>query len=127
MAPHVAMEALKGAVFCSRVMELAGFEVLPKYTDKRSDIIQAIKFGNPENVIKFCKGIQYGSPIDSFVECEPWAMPGYEDEVIMAAGAFIQGSSIELSADAPIREPYIAYMQGGLTFDHAKILIFNIW
>ena len=123
MAPHVAMEALKGAVFCSRVMELAGFEVLPKYTDKRSDIIQAIKFGNPENVIKFCKGIQYGSPIDSFVECEPWAMPGYEDEVIMAAGAFIQGSSIELSADAPIREPYIAYMQGGLTFDHAKIAI----
>lgn len=121
LAPHVAMEAVKGAVFCSRIMELAGFEVLPKYNEKRSDIIQAIKFGNKENLIKFCKGIQKGSPIDSFVECEPWAMPGYNDEVIMAAGAFIQGSSIELSADAPIREPYIAYIQGGLTFDHAKI------
>ena len=121
LAPHIAMEAVKGAIFCSRIMELAGFEVLPKYTDKRSDIIQAIKFGNKENLIKFCKGIQKGSPIDSFVECEPWAMPGYTDEVIMAAGAFIQGSSIELSADAPIREPYIAYLQGGLTFDHAKI------
>lgn len=121
LAPHVAMEALKGAIFCSRIMELAGFEVLPKYTDKRSDIIQAIKFNDKEKLIKFCKGVQYASPIDSFVECEPWAMPGYADEVIMAAGAFIQGSSIELSADAPIREPYIAYLQGGLTFDHAKI------
>lgn len=121
LAPHIAMEALKGAIFCARVMELAGFEVLPAYNDKRSDIIQAIKFGNKDNLIKFCKGIQKGSPIDSFVECEPWAMPGYSDEVIMAAGAFIQGSSIELSADAPIREPYIAYLQGGLTFDHAKI------
>lgn len=121
LAPNVAIEATKGAIFCARLMELAGFEVLPKYTDKRSDIIQAIKFGDKENLIKFCKGIQYGSPIDSFVECEPWAMPGYNDEVIMAAGAFIQGSSIELSADAPIREPYIGYLQGGLTFDHAKI------
>lgn len=121
LAPHIVMEALKGAVFCSRIMEIAGFEVLPKYNDKRSDIIQAIKFNDRENLIKFCKGIQKGSPIDSYVECEPWAMPGYTDEVIMAAGAFIQGSSIELSADAPIREPYIAYLQGGLTFDHAKI------
>ncbi|MDZ4993171.1 hypothetical protein GNF80_09380 [Clostridium perfringens] len=121
LAPHVAIEALKGAIFCARIMELAGFEVLPKYTDKRSDIIQAIKFNDKEKLIKFCKGVQYASPIDSFVECEPWAMPGYADEVIMAAGAFIQGSSIELSADAPIREPYIAYLQGGLTFDHAKI------
>lgn len=121
LAPHVAMEAVKGAVFCSRVMELAGFEVLPKYNEKRSDIIQAIKFNDKEKLIQFCKGIQKGSPIDSFVECEPWAMPGYNDEVIMAAGAFIQGSSIELSADAPIRDPYIAYLQGGLTFDHAKI------
>lgn len=121
LAPHVAMEAVKTAVFCARIMEIAGFEVKPSYTDKRSDIIQAIKFGDKEKVIKFCKGIQYGSPIDSFVECEPWAMPGYNDEVIMAAGAFIQGSSIELSADAPIREPYIAYLQGGLTFDHGKI------
>lgn len=121
VAPHVAMEAVKGAVFCARIMELAGFEVLPKYDDRRSDIIQAIKFGDKDKLIKFCKGIQKGSPIDSFVECEPWAMPGYDDEVIMAAGAFIQGSSIELSADAPIREPYIAYLQGGLTFDHAKL------
>jgi len=121
LAPHIVIEALKGAVFCSRIMEIAGFEVLPKYNDKRSDIIQAIKFNDRDNLIKFCKGIQKGSPIDSHVECEPWAMPGYNDEVIMAAGAFIQGSSIELSADAPIREPYIAYLQGGLTFDHAKI------
>ncbi|PZT49776.1 hypothetical protein CYK80_02935, partial [Clostridium perfringens] len=121
LAPHVAIEALKGAIFCARIMELAGFEVLPKYNDKRSDIIQAIKFNDKEKLIKFCKGVQYASPIDSFIECEPWAMPGYSDEVIMAAGAFIQGSSIELSADAPIREPYIAYLQGGLTFDHAKI------
>lgn len=121
LAPHVAIEAVKGAIFCSRIMELAGFEVLPAYTDRRSDIIQAIKFNNKEKLINFCKGIQAGSPIDSFVQCEPWDMPGYEDQVIMAAGAFIQGSSIELSADAPIREPYIAYLQGGLTFDHAKI------
>lgn len=121
LAPHVAIEAVKGAIFAAKIMELAGFEVLPKADEKRSDIIQAIKFNDKEKLIKFCKGIQKGSPIDSFVECEPWAMPGYTDEVIMAAGAFVQGSSIELSADAPIREPYIAYIQGGLTFDHAKI------
>lgn len=120
-APHVSIEAVKGALFCARIMELAGFEVLPKYTDKRSDIIQAIKFNDKEKLINFCKGIQLGSPIDSFVQCEPWEMPGYADQVIMAAGAFVQGASIELSADAPIREPYIAYLQGGLTFDHAKI------
>ncbi|PRR81343.1 aminotransferase class I/II-fold pyridoxal phosphate-dependent enzyme [Clostridium vincentii] len=121
LAPHVSMEAVKGAIFCSRIMELAGFEVLPKFDDKRSDIIQAIKFGKEDLVVDFCKGIQYGSPIDSYVQCEPWEMPGYKDKIIMAAGAFVQGSSIELSADAPIREPYIAYLQGGLTFDHAKI------
>lgn len=121
LAPHASIEAVKGAIFCARVMELAGFEVLPKYNEKRSDIIQGIKFNNPDKLIQFCKGIQKGSPIDSFVECEPWDMPGYNDQVIMAAGAFIQGASIELSADAPIREPYIAYLQGGLTFDHAKI------
>lgn len=119
-APHVSIEAVKGAIFCSRIMELAGFEVLPKFDEKRSDIIQAIKFNDKNKMINFCKGIQAGSPIDSFVQCEPWDMPGYEDQVIMAAGAFIQGASIELSADAPIREPYIAYLQGGLTFDHAK-------
>lgn len=121
LAPHISMEAVKGAILCSRIMELLGFEVLPKYNEKRSDIIQSIKFNDKEKLIQFCKGIQQGSPIDSFVECEPWDMPGYEDQVIMAAGAFIQGSSIELSADAPIREPYIAYLQGGLTFDHSKI------
>lgn len=120
MAPHITAEALKSAIYCSRVMELAGYEISPAYTEKRSDIIQAIKFGNPKDLINFCKGIQKGSPIDSFVECEPWDMPGYSSQVIMAAGAFVQGSSIELSADAPIREPYIAYLQGGLTFDHAK-------
>ncbi|QAT40228.1 methionine gamma-lyase family protein [Clostridium sp. JN-9] len=120
-APHVSIEALKGAIFCARIMELAGFEVLPKYTDKRSDIIQSIKFNDKNKLISFCKGIQKGSPVDSFVQCEPWDMPGYEDKVIMAAGSFIQGSSIELSADAPIREPYIGYLQGGLNFDHAKI------
>jgi len=102
-------------------MELAGFEVMPKYNEKRSDIIQSIKFNDKDKLIEFCKGSQTGSPIGSFVSCEPWDMPGYSDQVIMAAGAFIQGSSIELSADAPIREPYIAYLQGGLTFDHAKI------
>ncbi|MEG2353124.1 MAG: methionine gamma-lyase family protein [Clostridium sp.] len=121
LAPHISMEAVKGAILCARIMELCGFEVLPKYNEKRSDIIQAVKFNDKDKLINFCKGIQYGSPIDSFVECEPWSMPGYTDQVIMAAGAFIQGSSIELSADAPIREPYIAYIQGGLTFDHAKI------
>ncbi|KGN02835.1 hypothetical protein Z969_03510 [Clostridium novyi A str. 4570] len=121
LAPHISMEALKGAILCSRIMELAGFEVMPKYDEKRSDIIQSIKFNDKDKLIEFCKGIQTGSPIDSFVSCEPWDMPGYTDQVIMAAGAFIQGSSIELSADAPIREPYIAYLQGGLTFDHAKI------
>lgn len=121
LAPHITVEAVKTAIFTSKIMELSGFEVLPKYDDERSDIIQAIKFNDKDKLIKFCKGIQKGSPIDSFVECEPWDMPGYDDEVIMAAGAFIQGSSIELSADAPIREPYIAYLQGGLTFDHGKI------
>lgn len=121
LAPHIAIEAVKGAIFCARIMELCGFEVLPKYSDERSDIIQAIKFNDKDKLINFCKGIQKGSPIDSHVECEPWDMPGYTDQVIMAAGAFIQGSSIELSADAPIREPYIAYLQGGLTFEHAKV------
>lgn len=121
MAPHITAEALKSAIFCSRLAELLGYEVSPKFYEKRSDIIQAIKFNNPKDLINFCKGIQSGSPVDSFVECEPWDMPGYTNEVIMAAGAFIQGSSIELSADAPIREPYIAYLQGGLTFEHAKL------
>ncbi|MGL4484892.1 MAG: methionine gamma-lyase family protein, partial [Anaerovoracaceae bacterium] len=96
------------------------YEVCPKWNDKRSDIIQGIKFNSPELVIKFCQGIQAAAPIDSHVTPEPWDMPGYEDPVIMAAGAFVSGSSIELSADAPIREPYIAYFQGGLTYEHSK-------
>lgn len=121
LAPHTTIEALKGAIFCSRIFERLGFEVSPKVDSPRSDIIQAIKFNNKDTLIAFCQGIQSGSPIDSFVSCEPWDMPGYEDQVIMAAGAFIQGSSIELSADAPIRPPYIAYLQGGLTYEHSKI------
>lgn len=121
LAPHITMEAVKGSIFCARLMELAGFKTKPISTEKRTDIVQTVIFGKEEPLCQFIKGIQEGSPIDSFVSCEKAPMPGYEDEVIMAAGAFIQGASIELSADAPIREPYIAYIQGGLTFDHAKI------
>jgi len=121
LAPHVVSEAVKGAVFCSKIFSKLGYEVNPRYDSPRSDIIQAIKFKNKEALITFCKGIQSGSPVDSFVSPEPWDMPGYNDQVIMAAGAFVQGASIELSADAPIRPPYIAYLQGGITYDHAKI------
>lgn len=121
LAPHVVSEALKGAVFCSKLFSNIGFEVNPDFTARRSDIIQAIKFNDREALIAFCQGIQKGSPVDSFVKPEPWDMPGYNDQVIMAAGGFVQGSSIELSADAPLRPPYIAYLQGGLTFDHVKI------
>lgn len=121
LAPHITAEALKGAIFCSRIFELLGYEVSPKMESPRSDIIQAVKFNDEKALISFCQGIQKGSPIDSFVNAEPWDMPGYSDPVIMAAGTFIQGSSIELSADAPIRPPYIAYLQGGLTFEHSKI------
>ncbi len=120
-APHVAIEAVKTAIFCARAMELAGFKVFPASNDKRTDIIQAIEFGDPRKLINFCSGIQSGSPVDSFAVCEPWAMPGYDSEIVMAAGAFISGSTIELSADGPVREPYIAYIQGGLNFDHGKI------
>ena len=100
--------------------QMLGYDVCPKPDDFRSDIIQAVKLGSPEAVIAFCKGIQAASPIDSHVSPEPWDMPGYEDPVIMAAGAFVQGSSIELSADAPIREPYVVYFQGGLTYEHSR-------
>jgi len=120
MAPSVVCGALKGAILCSKVYEDLGFEVNPKYTDERSDIIQSIKFLNESKVIAFCQGIQEAAPVDSHVTALPWEMPGYSSKVIMAAGAFVQGSSIELSADAPIREPYIAYFQGGLTYDHSK-------
>lgn len=120
MAPKVVSGALKGAILCAKVYEHFGYRVNPSPESSRSDIIQAIEFKSPEKVIAFCQGIQSASPIDSFVSPEPWAMPGYSSDVIMAAGAFVQGSSIELSADAPIREPYIAYFQGGLTYEHSK-------
>ncbi|MBS7528449.1 methionine gamma-lyase family protein [Fusibacter paucivorans] len=120
MAPTVVAGAIKGAILCAAVFSRLGYSVNPNPTDSRSDIIQAIELGNAESVIAFCKGIQAASPVDSFVSPEPWAMPGYQDDVIMAAGAFVQGSSIELSADAPIRPPYIVYFQGGLTYAHAK-------
>lgn len=121
MAPHVVSQALKAAVLCSAVFEKLGFEVDPKPNEIRHDIIQSIKFGDPDKVTAFCQGIQKGAPVDSFVTPEPWDMPGYSSHVIMAAGAFVQGASIELSADAPIKPPYIAYMQGGLTYESAKL------
>ncbi len=120
MAPHTTSQALKTAIFCAKLMEKLGYEVSPRAEEPRYDIIQTISFGAPEPLRRFCHGIQAGAPVDSFVTPEPWAMPGYEDEVIMAAGAFIQGASIELSADAPMREPYVCYMQGGLTFSSGK-------
>lgn len=120
MAPSVVKGAIKGAILCGEVYSLLGYDVCPKPDDNRSDIIQSIKFESKDKVIAFCQGIQSAAPIDSFVKPEPWDMPGYEVPVIMAAGAFIQGSSIELSADAPIREPYIAYFQGGLSYEHSK-------
>lgn len=121
LAPNVVGGSLKGAVFCAGIFQNLGYDVMPKPLAKRSDIVQAIKLKDKNKVITFCRGIQKGAPVDSFVVPEPWDMPGYDCPVIMAAGAFVQGASIELSADAPIREPYIAYMQGGLTWHHAKI------
>ncbi|MGN0558052.1 MAG: aminotransferase class I/II-fold pyridoxal phosphate-dependent enzyme [Acutalibacteraceae bacterium] len=120
-APHVTGEALKTAVFASALFELLGYDVSPKYNDARGDIIQVLTLHNPQNLISFCKGIQSGSAVDSFVSPEPDDMPGYESKVIMAAGAFTLGSSIELSADAPLREPYAAWMQGGLNFHSGKL------
>lgn len=117
MAPITVANSIKTAKFCGAIYEKLGFTVSPSSDDMRTDIIQAIKFGTEEGVVKFCQGIQQGAPVDSFVTPEPWDMPGYSHQVIMAAGAFNQGSSIELSADGPITEPYIAYMQGGLTFE----------
>ncbi len=120
-SPQVVSGAVKGAIFASKAFELLGYEVMPKSNEKRSDIVQAIQMKSPENVIAFCKGIQKGAPVDSFVSPEPWDMPGYDCPVIMAAGAFVQGSSIELSADAPIKPPYTVFLQGGLSWHHAKI------
>ena len=120
LAPTVTASALKGAVFAANIYEKLGFRVVPDSTESRHDIIQAVEFGSPEGVIAFCKGIQAAAPVDSFVAPEPWDMPGYDSQVIMAAGAFVSGSSIELSADGPIKPPYAVYFQGGLTFEHAR-------
>ena len=120
LAPTVVNGALKGAVFAASIYEQLGFAVVPNGSESRHDIIQAVTFGTPEGVIAFCQGIQAAAPVDSYVTPEPWAMPGYDSDVIMAAGAFVQGSSIELSADGPIKPPYAVYFQGGLTWEHAK-------
>ena len=121
LAPTVVAGALKGAVFAANIYEKLGFDVIPNGTESRHDIIQAITFGKSEGVIAFCQGIQAAAPVDSYVAPEPWDMPGYDAPVIMAAGAFVQGSSIELSADGPIKPPYAVYFQGGLTWYHAKL------
>ena len=121
MAPTVVSGALKGAVFAANIYEKLGFSVIPDGTESRHDIIQAVTFNNPDAMIAFCEGIQAAAPVDSYVTPEPWAMPGYDSDVIMAAGAFVQGSSIELSADGPIKPPYAVYFQGGLTWYHAKL------
>ena len=120
LAPHTTAQAVKTAVFAARIMELLGYQVEPGSDAVRHDIIQMVHFGSPEPLKKFCKGIQFGAPVDSYVTPEPWDMPGYDCPVIMAAGAFIQGASIELSCDAPMREPYTAYFQGGLTYESGK-------
>ena len=121
LAPHTVAQALKTAVFAAKVMELLGYRAEPASGEVRHDIIQMLRMGEPEALKKFCKGIQFGAPVDSYVTPEPWDMPGYDCQVIMAAGAFIQGASIELSADAPMREPYTVYLQGGLTFESGKL------
>ena len=121
LAPTVVASALKGAILAANIYEMLGFSVVPSGTESRHDIIQAVEFGIPEGVIEFCKGIQAAAPVDSYVTPEPWPMPGYDSDVIMAAGAFVQGSSIELSADGPIKPPYAVYFQGGLTWPHAKL------
>lgn len=126
MAPHIVTQALKASALFSRVLGARGYETLPKYSEKQNDIITSIKFKTKDELISFCQTIQTFSPIDSHVLPEPWDMPGYRHQVIMAAGAFVQGASIEMSADAPIKEPYIAYFQGALTYEHAKIALNNV-
>ncbi len=121
MAPHTVAQAKKTAALAAYVFDRMGFEVSPRWDEDRSDIIETIKFGDPDALCAFCRGIQHGSPVDSFVTPEPWDMPGYEDKVIMAAGTFVSGASIELSADGPLRPPYIAYMQGGLTYESGRL------
>ncbi len=120
-APSVVASSVKTAIFASRMLEKLGYEVSPKYNEKRTDIVQLINFKDEQKLIKFCQGIQVGSPVDSNSVPEPWEMPGYTDKVIMAAGTFVQGSSIELSCDAPIRPPYTAFLQGGLTYEYGKL------
>ncbi|MCR4606556.1 MAG: methionine gamma-lyase family protein [Oscillospiraceae bacterium] len=124
-APHCVCQAMKTAVFCAAIMEQLGMETSPAWNDKRSDIIQAVSLGSKEKMVAFCKGIQSGSAVDSYVSPESWNMPGYDCEVIMAAGNFIQGASLELSADGPVREPYTVYLQGGLTYEAGKLGIMN--
>ena len=126
LAPHTVLQAVKSSFLFGAVLEKLGYETSPALSSNPNDIIRAIKFNNKEDLISFIQCIQKNSPIDSYVDALPWAMPGYEDEVIMAAGCFVQGSSIELSADAPIKPPYIAYLQGGLTYEHAKIALKNL-
>ncbi len=123
MAPHTVAQSIKTGMFCSALFAKLGFDVTPKFSDNHSDIITSIKLESEDNLVAFCRGVQSGSPIDSFVVPAPWDMPGYEDRVIMAAGAFTQGSSIEVSADGPIRPPYIGYFQGGLTYESAKLSV----
>ena len=120
LSPKIVNSAIKGAMLTAVIYDYLGYEVMPPACSKRSDIIQAIKFGDPERTVAFCEAVQAAAPIDAYVTPTPWEMPGYNDKVIMAAGAFVQGSSIELSADAPLREPYIAYFQGGLTYEHSR-------
>jgi cystathionine beta-lyase family protein involved in aluminum resistance len=121
MAPDIVANAVKTAVFASEIFTMLGFECFPKKNEQRGDIVTAVKFGNPEMLTSFCQGIQKGAPVDSFVVPEPWDMPGYSNKVIMAAGAFNMGASIELSADAPLREPYAVWMQGGITYTSGKV------
>ena len=123
LAPHVVAQAVRSALLAAQVFETLGYPVFPSPQDVRHDIIQTIQFRSPDELCQFCRGIQKGAPVDSFVTPEPWDMPGYSDPVIMAAGAFVQGASIELSADAPMRPPYTAYLQGGLTYESARYAI----
>lgn len=125
LSPTVVASALKGAIFAASIYEKLGFKVVPSANEERHDIIQAVEFGSADKLVAFCEGIQFASPIDSYVTPEPWEMPGYDSLVIMAAGAFISGASIELSADGPLREPYAAYFQGGITWPHVKFGILN--
>ena len=123
MAPHIVKEAIKTVIYCSALMSELGFAVSPEFDQVRHDIIQTVSFGSGEQLVAFCNGIQSASPVDSFVTAEPWDMPGYDCPVVMAAGTFVQGASIELSCDGPVRPPYTAYMQGGITFESGKLCI----